>query len=210
MEKNSWDRGHRKGSHPALASLSDVQEGAKIPLSILLSAPGDKPLSPGVLHLEAWPTFTIRGFITVSVPPCKGVTAILLPHRLCDSSATLLTVTFTVPAGKTGTLLSTCCRQLYVRGPDMQTQANSTPPPTSCLTSLCPASPSLVAVTFHTKVFASLAQRQLVNWQLGQASTFSSGVSVRVVCTWAWLDEQAHVGLVLVEGLCFYGPDDSI
>lgn len=100
------------------------------------------------------------------------------------------------------TLLSTSSIQLYVQAldPDTQTWANSTPPPTSCHASLCPASPSLVALTFHTKVFASLAQRQLVNWQLGQASTFSSGVSVRVVWTWAWLDVQAHIGLVLVTG----------
>lgn len=98
-----------------------------------------------------------------------------------------------------GMSLSTCSRDIYVQmtGPDTEAGKFHTSSH-CCHTSLCSTSPSLVAVTFHTKVCVSSAQRQLVNWQPGQASTFSSGVSLRVVCTWVWWGVQTHISIELV------------
>lgn len=192
--KSITDREDRKGSHPALASSSDVQEAAKLPLSILLTPQWfftlrcDQPSQAEILSL------CLSLLAKVSQQSCYHTNCVTLLPRCSQWRSPCLQGAQGHSAehlGQTALCTSIGCRHVDV---------GKFLPPTGCHTSLCPASPSLVAVTFHSKVFASLAQRQLVNWHLGQASTSSSGVSVRVVWTWAWLDVQAHIGLVLVTG----------
>lgn len=188
----------RKGSLHASAGLSVSKKDLNFLLLMLHGITHCPRYSPSLI----WLTFIIKGFITVSVFPCNGVTATLLSHRLCESSATLLTVIFTLPARSTRVhhwaLAAEFCTYRWWN--QTEGQANFTPPPTSYHTSFCLTSPSLVAVTFHAKIFASLAQRQLVNWQPGQASTFSSGVSMRVVCTWVRWGAQTYIGIELAPG----------
>lgn len=206
--KSSSDKEDRKGRQTALASLSDVQQWVKLPLSIFLTAPGEKPPAPRGpppwdvtnLHKQRFYHCVSPSLQRCHSNPVTTQTVWLFchtahsdVHSACREHRETLS---------SQCLLSTHSRQLYVQalGPDMQTGQIPSLFPPATTQSLCPASPSLVAVTFHTKVFASLAQRQLENWQLGQASTFSSGISVRVVRTWAWLDVPAHIVLMLVTG----------